>query len=349
MENKGYFHEMTGEQRRIFLDAAQLYQAYLEVSAKHSAYRGGMHWKKVKDREYLFRSRDRLGYGKSLGPRSPKSESIYQEFHENKTQLQENLRELRERLKEQSRFCKAARIARVPRIVGSILRLLGTQKLLGSNLKVIGANALYAYEAAAGVFFNSSLMATQDMDILWDVRARLQLQASQKMDGKGLLSILQQADPTFALIRQRSFRAVNRKGYMVDLLKPEPRPPHLTEKRRMGPNGDMEAAEIRNLQWLASAPKFTHEVIGDDGYPAAMVTPDPRAFALHKLWLSGQADREPIKRKRDRDQSLALCRLVLQHLPHLGFQPVELKMFPKSVVSAAAAAMADIDLPPGYR
>jgi hypothetical protein len=307
-----------------------------------------MHWKKVKGREYLFRSHDRFGYGKSLGARSPETESIYREFHENKKNFQHNLRELRGRLKEQARFCKAARIARVPRIVGSILRLLDTQKLLGGNLQVVGTNALYAYEAAAGIFFDSGLMATQDMDLLWDVRSRLQLHAGQKIGEKGLLSILQQADPSFEPVRKKGFRAVNRKGYMVDLLKPEPKPAHLKEKRRMGANGDLEAAEIRNLHWLVSSPKFTQDVIGDDGYPAPMAVPDPRAFALHKLWLSRQADREPIKRKRDRDQATAVCGLVLQYLPHLRFQPAELKMFPKSVVSAATAAIADSDLPPGY-
>jgi hypothetical protein len=349
MENISRFHEMTGDQCRIFLDAAQLHQAYVEISAKSRTYRGGMHWKKVKGREYLFRSRDRFGYGKSLGARSPETELVFREFHENKTRHRQNLKGLQGRLEEQARFCKAARIARVPRIVGSILRLLEEQKLLGSNLQVVGTNALYAYEAAAGIFLDSGLMATQDMDILWDVRSRLQLHSDQRIDGGGLLSILKQADPSFELIRKRGFRAVNRKGFMVDLLKPEPRPPHLLEKRRMGTSGDLEAAEIRNLQWLLSAPKFTQGVICDDGYPAGMVAPDPRAFALHKLWLSRQPDREPIKRKRDRDQAIAVCRLVLQYLPNLRFEPAELKMFPKSIVSAAAAAIAGAELPPGYR
>jgi len=31
---------------------------------------------------------------------------------------------------------------------------------------VIGTNAMYAYEASAGVFFDISTMATRDMDIL---------------------------------------------------------------------------------------------------------------------------------------------------------------------------------------
>jgi hypothetical protein len=136
---------------------------------------------------------------------------------------------------------------------------------------------------------------------------------------------------------------------MVDLLKPEPRPEHLLEKRRVGANGDLVAAEIQNLQWLVSSPKFNQIIIGDDGYPAVMAVPDPRAFALHKLWLSRQTDREPIKRKRDKEQALAVGLPVLHYLPHLAFTPEELKMFPKSVITAAAEALKASELPPGYQ
>ena len=69
---------------------------------------------------------------------------------------------------------------------------------------------------------------------------------------------------------------------------------------------------------------------------------------LHKLWLSRQADREPIKRKRDKEQALVVCMLVLHYLPHLQFAPDELRMFPKSVVAAASEALKASDLPPGY-
>ena len=349
MEKIPFWTELTTNQRRVFIDAAQLHLAYVEASGKYRAYRGGMHWKKVNRQEYLFRSRDRRGYGKSLGPRSSQTELVYSEFHENKKRLAEDLRHLRDRLKEQARFCKAARVARVPRVVCTILRLLEQKKLLGTTLQVIGTNALYAYEAQAGVILRSALMATQDADMLWDVRSRLQLGTAARLEPGGLLAILQQADRSFELIRKRSFRAVNRSGYMVDLLKPEPRPAHLQERRRMGVDGeDLVAAEIRNLQWLASSPKLTQHVIGDDGYPALMVAPDPRAFALHKLWLGRQDDREPIKRRRDQEQAQAVCRLVLEHMPNLRFTPAELRMFPKSVVEAAAAALEKEELPPGY-
>ena len=349
MESRTRWKEMDGNQRRIFVDASQLHEAFVEASARIRSYRGGMQWKRAKGREYLFRFNDRRGYGKSLGPRSPETDRTYKEFYSNKERHAADIRRLKERLKEQARFCKAARVARVPKVVGGILRLLEQRKLLGNNLQVIGTNAMYAYEAAAGVLFETGLMATQDVDLLWDVRSRLQLNMVGRVGTESLLSILQEADSSFELIRKRSFRAVNRDGYMVDLLKPEPRPPHLLERREMRPDGgDLVAAEIRNLQWLLAAPKFAHHVIGEDGYPALMAAPDPRAFALHKLWVSRQADREAIKRSRDVEQAHAVCMLVLQHLPHLTFRPSEMRMFPKAVVQAAGKALKESGLPPGY-
>ena len=42
---------------------------------------------------------------------------------------------------------------------------------------VVGTHALYAYEAGAGVRFDSSVMETTDVDILWEARSRLTLAA----------------------------------------------------------------------------------------------------------------------------------------------------------------------------
>ena len=52
--------EMKDDQCRIFIDTAQLHEAYEDAFAKGKAYRGGMHWKKAKGKAYLFRSLDRL-------------------------------------------------------------------------------------------------------------------------------------------------------------------------------------------------------------------------------------------------------------------------------------------------
>src|SRR3546814_13995399 len=44
--------------------------------------------------------------------------------------------------------------------------------------------------------------------------------------------------------------------------------------------------------------------------------PDPRWFALHKLWMSQQLKRNPQKRPKDRAQGLALLDAVAVSMPH---------------------------------
>jgi hypothetical protein len=320
----------------------------MDAFTKSRAYRGGMHWKKVKGKEYLFRSLDRYGYGKSLGPRSKETESAYHEFHKNKKQVNARLKPLKEKLKEQARFCRAARIARVPRIVTAILRLLEQHQLLGRNLQIVGTNALYAYEARAGVFLERGLLATQDMDVPWDIRPKLRLFAIDDVDNEGLIDILQKADRSFDLPSKKSFRAVNQAGYMVDLIKPEPKSLLITEDRQVGSGDDLIAAEIKNLQWLISAPKFDQVVVGEDGFPATMVVPDPRAFAVHKLWLSSQKDRDALKKKRDRSQALAVCKLILQYMPEFEIKKEDLRMFPEAIIADAIQVIESSDLPSGY-
>lgn len=341
--------EWSDNQRRVFIDAAQLYEAFIEAFRESRSYRGGMHWKKSKGKDYLFRSMDRLGYGKSLGPRSPETETILEDFRNGKHRTKERMASLKERLNEQARFCKAAAIQRVPRIATSVLRLLDQHKLIGRAMSVIGTNAIYAYEAASGVFVDRPILATQDMDILWDIRSRLKLVADPGRPVAGFIDILRKADRSFERHGGQRFRAVNKDGYMVDLVKPEPKPAMLVERRRIGENGDLEAAEIRNLQWLASSPKFEQVVIGDDGYAAKMISPDPRAFALHKIWLSEQPDREPVKRKRDRNQGLTVAYLVVRYLPGLPLSAAELRMFPRDVFDAANEALSELALPEDLR
>ncbi len=78
-----------------------------------------------------------------------------------------------------------------------------------------------------------------------------------------------------------------------------------------------------------------------------MVVPDPRAFALHKVWLSEQQEREPVKKQRDVRQGIAVSSLVIQYLPQYCFKTTELRMFPQDVVQAAQNKIADENFPPG--
>ncbi len=163
-----------------------------------------------------------------------------------------------------------------------------------------------------------------------------------------MIDLLKKSDSSFRRVGRQPFRAVNRDEYMVDLFKPRPMSVLATEPTRLGDVSDLEAAEIGNLEWLVSSPKFSQVVIGNNGYPAAMVCPDPRAFAVHKIWMSRRTDRDPLKKQRDRDQALTVAWIVNRHLPQYEFSSSELKMFPKAIVDNARRDIDALTIPDDF-
>lgn len=307
---------LSNQQRLHLINTQQIHEARMVAYRHVQDYAYGMRWKRVRGAEYLFRQRDRRGNGKLLGRRSPETEKTLMQFLEAKDRARERLAGLEAQLEEQARLNKALRLARVPRVVARILRLLEERNLLGA-FSVLGTQALYAYEAAGGVQFLLELLASGDVDLLYDTRRKLTL-TSARLDGEGVLGLLKRADRSFELVRKRGFRAANAGQFMVDLIV-APR----TTIRESGPvtfsEGDLVAAEVPGLQWLINAPKLDAVAIDEDGFPVPFRAPDPRAFALHKAWLSQQPERDPVKKPRDLAQARAVAQLVRETMPHLSF------------------------------
>lgn len=332
--------EYSDEQRRVFIDTEQVYSAFLETRNKfQSQYKGSMVWKKSKGKEYLFRLRDSRGNGSSLGVKNDRNIEIYENFHQEKLALKTRLESLKEQLSLQAKYCKANRINRVPSIITAILRKAEQDGLL-DKLQIVGTNAIYAYEAMSGISFPRDILATQDMDILWDSRAKLKL--TSDLSEHGLLGLLKAVDPSFEKATS-TFRAHNKDGFYVDLIKPMPVDVMHKEDVSIGGCNDLEATEVFSQKWLVSSPKLKQIVIGEDGFPATMPIPDPRSFSLHKLWLSQQPERDPKKKPRDKNQAIEVANLVTSHLPNFQFTEDELRMFPSKVVKLAKDAPIGFD------
>jgi len=307
---------LTNQQRLKLVNTDQLFENYQNAMRHQHHHAYGMRWKKVRGVEYLFRERDRRGNGKLLGRRSPATEAMLESFKIGKEAAEERLRLIKERLDEQARLNKALRLARVPRVVARILRQLDAAGLYDS-FTVLGTQALYAYEAAGGVQFLLELLASGDVDLLYDHRKKITL-VSSKMDGEGLLGLLKKADRTFECIRKRGFRAANAGQFMVDLII-APRGMRQAESVTFADN-DLVASEVPGQQWLLNAPKLEVVAVDEEGWPVPFRVPDPRAFALHKARLSQRADRDPIKKPRDLSQAIAVAEMVRATMPHLPFE-----------------------------
>lgn len=328
------YHEFSNEQRRDFVDIVQLFESWRESDRefRHS-YSGSMHWNKSGGGEYLRRR-----YGPSawenLGPRSAETERIKEAYCEQRTKLRQRLTRLNNRIKEREKVLRALGLGRVPETAARVMRKLDEVGLLGKQLFVVGTHCLYAYEARSGVLFEPSLMATQDIDLLWDARRKLSIAVLDEVKPEGVIGLLRKVDHSFES-KPGHYRAVNDDGFYVDLIRPiRPNEVVRADPKIVDADNDMSASAIVGLQWLVNAPKFEQVAIGFDGRPVWMGCIDPRVFALHKLWLSKQETREPIKRKRDAAQARAVAAVASDYLD-MSFSAKDLSALPIDLVRCA--------------
>ena len=334
------FQELNGDQRRETVNTQQRYAAYREAEERAKGYRGSMTWTQMRGRDYLIRSHyDKSGVRRqtSLGLRSKETEAIKREFEHGRSEAQSRLKNLQAVMARQSAINRAVALGRVPLIGAKIIRALDQAAILGTGIRVLGTNAIYAYEAASGVRIDPGLTTTEDIDLLFDARGGLTFAAGENVSHPSLLHLLQKIDRSFVRSKQ-TFRAVNDDGYLVDLIKPLPNPPWVDESQHVGMDADdLLAAEIEGLAWHESAPSFEAIAIDEKGEPCRIVATDPRVWVAHKRWLSKRLDREPLKRRRDEAQAQTVGRLVAEYMPHLPYASEQLRMLPKTVFDEAAS------------
>lgn len=94
---------------------------------------------------------------------------------------------------------------------------------LEAHFIVVGTHALYAYESAAGVRIVPGALATQDVDLLWDARKRVQFVVDLGRDAGSMLALLKRVDSSFRRKSEegQNESAVNDKGFEVDFLRRE--------------------------------------------------------------------------------------------------------------------------------
>lgn len=334
--------ELNADQRREMINSRQRFEAWRSAKRRLARTRGSVLWAESKGREYLRRSYYDGGSGSrrqtSLGPRSAETERLKEELESGRAEAKQRFSDIDRALSRQAAINRALGMGRVPSLAARLMRALDDANLMGRGIRVVGTNALYAYEAVAGVFVEAEATTTDDIDLLFDSRSTLRLAGD--VPEQSLMGLLRRVDRSFERSR-RTFRAVNRDGYLVDLVKPVRSPPWAKGRDKLGrDDDDLEAVMIEGLTWLESSPAFDAVAIDDRGRPVRIVAPDPRAFAAHKLWLSRRADREPVRKRRDEAQARMVARLCVEHFEHLPFAAEELRMLPREVFEAARALFA---------
>ena len=180
------FLELNLDQRRTMINAQQLFNAYRDArAALLRDYRGSMRWRMIGSAEYLAHKAD--GIETSLGKRSPELEARAQAFIEGRAKARARRDSLSARLAQMRPINAAYQLGRVPELSARIIDAIDRAGLFDGRVRIAGTTALYAYEANTGVRFESGLVATDDLDLLLDARAELQIAAPDGIDVAAIL------------------------------------------------------------------------------------------------------------------------------------------------------------------
>ena len=182
---------------------------------------------------------------------------------------------------------------------GKILVEFDVREMLGTNFMVAGTNAILAYDLeAGGTLIIGADMATDDFDLLWSRDHSTSLMA--KDASPSIVEALKQVDSTYTVNEERPFQLRNRAAYEVEILVPPSEIDALPKADRIRP------APMEEVEWLLLGQPVDQVVPAKGDSAARIVAPDPRMFALQKLWLSEKPSRSTLKKPKDRRQGDAL-------------------------------------------
>jgi hypothetical protein len=295
----------SDEQARLLINLRQRYELWMAAEQALTSMPYDLKRKLINGNYYLYEVFDRLGNGKSLGRWSDDAAGQYDEYRAAKSREKDRRDSGRALLDESARLYRALRLPLLSSDAGPILREADRRQLLGSHLYVVGTNAMPAYSIEAGGMIVAP-DETEDFDLAW-------VSESAADDQRPIWDLLKAVDPTFTVNSERDFQVRSAKAYEVEILVAPSRSGSLGATDRPRP------IPLDEQEWLLLG-RPVDQVLGcRDGSPARIVAPDPRWFALHKLWMAAQAKRNPLKRPKDHKQGIALLSAVATSMPHYPF------------------------------
>lgn len=193
--------------------------------------------------------------------------------------------------------------------------------------RVIGTHALFAYESAACVFFDSDSTATQDIDLLWNRKSKIQFRTAmdQYRPEISMLDVLRIADQSFRRNEENKESAINDDSFAVDFLREEDKPkPELKDRQVVlmsDEDRDIMPVVAKDSEKFMQGQLFEKVVISYRGEMALMPTVDPVIFAHFKQIMSRSTERETMKIQRDATQAQAVVHLLNKGLLKSALTP----------------------------
>lgn len=290
------------EQARALVNLRARYAALIEAERVLAGLPYNLVSKTVDGRAYLYQVIDRGNNAKSLGPMTAENAARLEGYRAEKADWKARRETARALVAESGRLARALRLPLLSSAAGALLRELDVRGLLDGTLLVVGTNCLPAYGVEAAGVIRDVPDETEDFDLAWV--------AESAARGALLWQALKAVDSSFAVNAERPFQARNAQAYEVELLVAPSRAATMAGRERPRP------VPLPEQEWLLPGRWADQVVPCRDGSAARLVVPDPRWFALHKLWLADKPTRDPLKKRKDRRQGLALLGAVAEAMPH---------------------------------
>lgn len=312
----------NSEQRRQLQNLLQFYETWKEVSRSLAELPGGMYWRVINSREYLYKyvTSSGIKQSTSIGPKTPQTEAIAEHFQQAKKDLQERLEAIEGRIKTLAPIMRVLNVPAIDETAGKILRALDQVEYLGRNILVIGTYAMTAYEMTAETRFAEGFDATEDLDFTIIVDPA---NPNDSDFPRRLLLTLKEVDKSFLVSPSSSKTVVNKGGYRVDLLISNDLAPAMQRAMPWKPEA------LEGQEWLALGTPVQQLLIDFNGWPVSITAPDPRYFALHKLWLSKRPKRiREGKASKDAAQGARLLKAIREFMPHYAIDDEFIESLP---------------------
>jgi hypothetical protein len=308
------FAEFSADSQRVVANLEQSYDAWLDAKRSLNALATSMFWTDKDGVEYLNVKNTSADNGTTVGRRDATTEALFNTYAEAKARLKGRIGSVDEQLRERASLYRRLRLPAIPDRQAEILRCIDVEGKLGTDLMVVGTNAFVAYELACGARFPTGNEETEDFDMAWCRGTKVSLaqgasaQSGSSAGNKSLFKILKGLDSSYEINKRKPYQAVNGTGYEVELLAAPSTHP-LPKSEHFEPMQTLVEQE-----WLLQGSPVSVVVATVRGRACPLYVPDPRWMALHKLWLSEKAERNPAKKPKDRRQGDVLLDATLHFL-----------------------------------
>lgn len=316
-------YDFDDEALRLLANLEQRYAAWMD--AERVLIPGRLAWKTVSGNEYLYRIANGRGDGRSLGPRSLETQTQW-EAAQTARQTADTLWPI---LLRDGALYRTLHLPRIASAAAQLLREFDRHALLGTSLLVVGTNAMAAYEIEAQSRFASAagVDSTADFDVTWvAAEPRQTTLAAIGAAPRTLLEVMKRVDMTYTINSERTFQVRNSNGYEIELLLPK------CLEQTLPRNETLQPIALPEQDWLLPGRRVEHVVCGLDGQPCRLIAPDPRYFALQKLWLAQKPTRNPLKRPKDEKQGTLLLTAIAERMPHYALDDAFRDALPPELV-----------------